>query len=159
MNLSKELEKSVLIGDLTTVKSLIKKLDSDIINASDEYGRTILFDAIEKGFKDIVLELCLAGANINHQDKKGKTPLHFASIHKQLDIAKILIQSGANVNLRDDNGNTPIFDAIFNSGGNPEIILFLKENGADYLTENKHGVSPRELANIIGNFDVSFIFN
>ena len=128
------------------------------INAKDKYGRTILYDAIANGSVDIVIELCLSGANVNIQDKNGKTPLHFSSIYKQLEISKILIQLGADVNLRDKNGNTPIFDAIFNSGGNPEIILLLKEHNADYTTANKHGVSPKALANTIGNFDVSFAF-
>lgn len=159
MKINKELEKSVLLGDLSSVKSLLKKLEPDAINATDKYGRTVLYDAIVKGFDDIVIELCLSGINVNNQDKSGKTPLHFAAIHNQLKISKVLIQSGADVNLRDENGNTPIFDAIFNSGGNPEIILLLKENNADYITVNQHGVSPKELANTIGNFDVSYIFN
>ena len=159
MNVNKKLEDAVLLGDLFEVKALIKKLGLDIINATDKYGRTIIFDAIIKGFVDIVIELCKSGANVNNQDREGKTPLHFASIHNQLEISKILMQYGANVNTRDQNGNTPIFDAIFNSRGNPEIILLLKEHNADYITENNHGVSPKELANTIGNFDVSFIFN
>jgi ankyrin repeat protein len=158
MSINQQLEKAVLVGDLVAVRSLVKRNGLDI-NASDRYGRTVIYDAIVKGFTNIVNELCLSGINVNHQDKNGKTPLHFASIHKQLDSAKILIQNGANVNVKDDNGNTPIFDAIFNSGGNPEIIVLLKEKGADYVTENNHGVSPKELAYSIGNFDVSYIFN
>jgi ankyrin repeat protein len=157
VKINKELEKSVLLGDLSLVKSLVKNVNSDAINATDKYGRTVLYDAIVKGFEDIVIELCLSGINVNNQDKNGKTPLHFAAIHNQPKISKILIQNG--VNLRDENGNTPIFDAIFNSGGNPEIIVLLKENNADYVTANLHGVSPKELANTIGNFDVSYIFN
>jgi ankyrin repeat protein len=159
VKINKELEKSVLLGDLSLVKSLVKNVNSDAINATDKYGRTVLYDAIVKGFEDIVIELCLSGINVNNQDKNGKTPLHFAAIHNQPKISKILIQNGADVNLRDENGNTPIFDAIFNSGGNPEIIVLLKENNADYVTANLHGVSPKELANTIGNFDVSYIFN
>ena len=102
--------------------------------------------------------LCLSKINVNHQDNNGKTPLHFASIYNQLDIAKILIYYGANVNLKDENGNTPLFDAVFNSRGNPDIILLLKENDADYQTPNNYGVSPKELAETIANFDVSYLF-
>lgn len=156
MMLNKELEKAVLLGDLSLTKSLL--VNGCNIDGKDKYGRTILYDAIVKGFKDIVEELCLAKININLQDNNGKTPLHFASIHHQLDIAKILIHYGANVNLKDENGNTPLFDAVFNSKGNPDIILLLIENDADYQTPNNYGVSPKELAETIANFDVSYLF-
>lgn len=155
--MNKKLEKAVLLGDLTLIKSLIH--DGCDIEGKDKYGRTVIYDAITKGFQDIVLELCLAKANVNNQDSNGKTPLHFASIHNQLEIAKILIKYNADVNLKDENGNTPIFDAVFNSKGVPDIILLLKENNADYVTPNNYGVSPKELADIISNFDVSYIFN
>ena len=145
-----------MLVELSLTKSLLAK--GFKVDAKDRYGRTILYDAIMNGFKDIVLELCLAKINVNHQDNNGKTPLHFASIYHQLDIAKILIDYGANVNLRDENGNTPIFDAVFNSKGNPDIILLLKENDADYQTPNNYGVSPKELAETIANFDVSYLF-
>lgn len=154
--LNKELEKAVLLGDLSLTKSLLE--NGCKIDGNDKYGRTILYDAIVKGFKDIVEELCLWKINVNHQDNNGKTPLHFASIHHQLDIAKILIYYGANVNLKDENGNSPLFDAVFNSRGNPEIILLLIENNADYQTPNNYGVSPKELAETIANFDVSHLF-
>lgn len=159
MKINKYLEKSVLIGDLASVISMIKKLDSCEVDAKDKYGRTILYDAITKGYDEIVSELCKSGINVNTQDKDGKTPLHFASIHNRFEIVKILIQYGADVNLKDENGNTPIFDAIFNSGGNPKIIRLLKDNKADFITVNNHGVSPIELANTIANFDISYIFN
>lgn len=158
MKMKKEFEKAVLLGDFSQVKYLLSIIDLDTIHIIDKLGRTILYDAIVKGFLEIVVELCSSGANVNLQDKNGKTPLHFSSIYNQLEISKVLIQYGSDVNLRDKNGNSPIFDAIFNSKGNPEIILLLKENGADYTRPNNYGVSPKELAKTIGNFDLSYIF-
>ena len=157
MKLTKELQEAVLLGNLSSTKSLIK--NGCNVDGKDKYGRTIIYDAITKGFQDIVLELCLAHTDINNQDKKGKTPLHFVSIYNQFEIAKILIQFGADVNLKDENGNSPIFDAIFNSKGNPEIIILLKENNADYLTPNNYGISPKELADSIANFNVAYVFS
>ncbi len=154
--LNKELEKAVLLGDTSLTKALLANKCN--IDAKDKYGRTLLYDAILKGFTDIVEELCLARINVNHQDNNGKTPLHFASLHNKLDIARILIRYGADVNLKDENGNTALFDAIFNSKGKPDIILLLKENGADYQTPNNYGVSPKQLAETIENFDVSYLF-
>ena len=154
--LNKELEKTVLLGDTSLTKALLAN-ECDI-DAKDKYGRTLLYDAIVKGFTDIVEELCLARINVNHQDNNGKTPLHFASLHNKLDIARILIRYGADVNLKDENGNTALFDAIFNSKGKSDITLLLKENGADYQTPNNYGVSPKKLAETIENFDVSYLF-
>lgn len=150
---------AVLTGDTETVKLLIKKMTPEVLNTLDEYGRSIIFDAIVKDYSQIVYELCLHGINIDHQDKKGKTPLHFAAIYRQLNCSNVLIDFGANVNTKDINGNSPLFDAVFNSGGNTDLILLLKENGADYLSKNKYGVSPKDLAHTIANFDVSYLFN
>jgi ankyrin repeat protein len=151
-----ELITSIHTGDIKLVKSLIE--GGTDINSVDNYNRTPLYEAILVGSIDIVEVLCFANTNINHQDKYGKTPLHFASIHNQFEIARLLIKYNADVNVKDINGNTPIFDAIFNSHGNPKIIVLLKENNADYKTPNYHGVSPKDLAETIGNFDVSYIF-
>lgn len=157
MKMDKRLEKAVLLGDLPLIISLIQ--DGCAVDGIDKYGRTVMYDAITKGFKGVVLELCLAKANVNNQDNNGKTPLHFASIHNQIEIAETLIKYNANVNLKDDNGNTPIFDAVFNSKGNPNIILLLKENNADYITPNNYGVSAKELAETISNYDLAHLFN
>lgn len=156
MKTNKELEKAVLLGNLSLTKSLIKA--GYDIEGTDKYGRTILYDAIVKGFQEIVLELCLANANVNHQDKNGKAPLHFSAIHSQFKIAKILIQYGAEVNLKDENGNTPIFDAVFNTNGLNDMILLLKENGADPNLQNNYGVSPKYIAESSDNFKFPHIF-
>jgi uncharacterized protein len=156
MKINKELEEAVLLGNLSLTKSLIK--GGCDVDGKDRYGRTIIYDAITKGFQDIVLELCLAHTDINNQDKDGKTPLHFSVIHSQLEIAKILIQYGANVNLKDSNGNTPIFDAVFNTNGINTIILLLMENGADPSLENNYGISPKDIAETSDNFKFPHIF-
>ncbi len=148
---------AIQTDDTTLVKSLIE--GGFDVNSVDSYNRTALYEAILVGSIDIVEVLCFANTNINHQDKYGKTPLHFASIHNQFEIARLLITYNADVNIKDNNGNTPIFDAVFNSQGNPKLIMLLKENNADYKTPNYHGVSPKDLAETIGNFDVSYIFH
>ena len=157
MKIDKKLEQAVLLGNLSLTKSLIK--DGCNVDGKDKYGRTVVYDAIIKGFQDIVLELCLANTNVNNQDKDGKTPLHFSVINSQLDIAKILIKYGADVNLKDNNGNTPIFDAVFNTNGFNDIILMLKENGANPSLENNYGISPKEIAETSDNFKFPHIFN
>lgn len=156
MNTNKELSNAVLSGDIALIKSLIQK--GCDLNIKGEYKRTVIYDAIVKGFDDVVKLLCESNAQINIHDNMGKTPLHFAAIHHKVKIAKYLIAAGADVNAVDVNGNTALFDAVFNSKGIPDIILLLKENGADYNLANNYGVSAKELSITIANFDVSYIF-
>ena len=66
-----------------------------------------------------------------------------------------MIDKGADVNAKDKNGNTVICDAVFSSGGKPEIILLLKKKGADPNIPNNYGISAIELAESISNFDVT----
>jgi ankyrin repeat protein len=92
------------------------------------------------------------------QDKGGKSPLHFACIYSQFDIAKFLLQNKAEVDIVDKNGNTPLFDAVFNSKGEGNIIKLLLSHGANPDIENNYEVSPKSLAETIANFDVSHLF-
>lgn len=158
MKINKELEKAILLGDLSSVKSLLKNTDINTINVTDKFGRTVLYDAIVKGFQEIVLELCLAKVDVNSQDADGKTPLHFSAIHGQLEIAKILIQYGAGIDIKDKNGNTPLSDAVFYSHGFKDIILLFKEHGADPNLRNNYEMSPKELAESIANYNLSYLF-
>jgi ankyrin repeat protein len=123
----------------------------------DKFGRSSIFDLIVKGDIDAINKEATL-ENINEQDKKGKTPLHFACIYNNFEITQFLINKGANIHLKDENGNTPLFDAVFNSEGKEEIIKLLVSKGANSIEENNYGVSPKELAETIANFDVSHIF-
>jgi ankyrin repeat protein len=95
------------------------------------------------------------GANPNAQDKSLETPLHFAVYEYQLAAAQRLIEGGADPNAQDDHGNTPLWRAVFESRGRGDMIKLLVSAGADKTLKNRHGVSPKDLANTIGNYDVS----
>jgi ankyrin repeat protein len=156
MKINKELENAVLLGDIIKVRELIKK--GCDLDSKDKFGRTIISDAIVKGFDDIVKVLCEAKANINVKDKDGRTPLHFAAIHSKLEIAKILVAFGAIIDSQDENGNTPLSNSVFYSHGVPDIILFLKEKGANPNLKNNYDITPKELAESIANYDLSYLF-
>jgi ankyrin repeat protein len=157
MKMNKDLEKAVLLGNLSLTKALLKA--GCEIDGTDRYGRTILFDAIVKGYQEIVFELCLSKTNVNHQDKEGRTPLHFSAIHSQFEIAKILIQFGAIIDVTDENGNTPLANAVFYSHEKKDLILLLKANGADYNKKNNYDISPKELAESIDDYEFPDIFD
>ncbi|MFE4623553.1 hypothetical protein [Streptomyces mirabilis] len=45
--------------------------------------------------------------------------------------------------------------AVFNYRGDPAVLDVLREAGADPDRANAHGVSPRQLAGRIANYDVA----
>jgi ankyrin repeat protein len=59
------------------------------------------------------------------------------------------------VDVGDRNGNTALFDAVFNYRGDPATLRVLLAAGADPERQNAKGVSPRGLADLIGNYDVA----
>lgn len=156
MKTDKKLENAVLVGDLALTKSLIENGSNS--EGIDRYGRTIISDAIVKGSIDIVSVLCEANANVNAKDNEERTPLHFAAINNQLEIAKILVEFGAIIDARDKYGNTPLANAVFYSQGYPDLILFLKDIGANPDSRNNYDMSPRELAETSDNFKFPDIF-
>lgn len=117
----------------------------NIFEAVLEDNRQALLDEIDQG-------------NINIQDESGYTALHYCAQNGKLALAKLLIDKGADVNRKDIYGNTPLFKAVFFSGGHKEMISLLLQAGADANEHNDAGVSPRELAQNIGNFDVTACF-
>jgi ankyrin repeat protein len=156
MKTDKKLEKAILQGDLVLAKSLIESGCN--VNEIDKNGRTIIYDAIVKGDYEIVQLLCKANTNVNVKDIEERTPLHFTAIHNKLEIAKLLIEYGAIIDAQDKFGNTPLGNAVFYSKGYPDLIAFLREQGADPDLKNNYDISPKELAESIANYDLSYLF-
>lgn len=101
----------------------------------------------------------ISDCDVNEQEEEtGYTALHYCAQNRYIDIAKVLIDSGANVDIKDVYGNTPLFKAVFFSKGKTEMIQLLIEAGANPDTKNNSGVSPKELAESIGSFDVTECF-
>ena len=147
---------SVLGGDLATLKLAVAA--GGDVNATDRDGRTALFQAVIVDRCDLVSELLRSGADAEAKGTDGKTALHLAAIQGRVECARILLIAGAPVDAGDKDGNTPLSDAVFYSGGRGDIIRLLLSHGADPLLRNKHGVSPKELAESISNYDVARFF-
>jgi ankyrin repeat protein len=92
-----------------------------------------------------------AHADVNAKDNQGFTPLHFAAQEFLPEIARILVGKGADVNAQDEDGNSVLWRAIFSSGGRNEVARFLLESGARDDLANHEGVTPRALAERLGN--------
>jgi uncharacterized protein len=125
----------------------------------DWFGRTPLHYSASEGNAESVAHLIGEGADPNAKDKNGWSPLHFASQAGSGPVVQLLLNANAVVEEPDSNGNTPLFRAVFNSKGDGTIISLLRQAGADALRENKHGVSPLDLARAIANYDVAQFFS
>jgi uncharacterized protein len=124
----------------------------------DRYGRTPLHEAALSGRLAEVTRLAADGADPSAADDNGWTPLHFAAQEFHVDVAEALIAAGASADAKDNHGNTPLWKAVFNSDGRGDLILRLRQHGADPHLPNKHGVTPLTLARRIANYDIAQFF-
>ena len=124
----------------------------------DKLGRSPLHYAALETDLEAVKSL-ISSCDVNLHDKNGWTPLHFAAQSNSVDCARILLEAGAEIDAVDSHGNTPLSNAVFNSKGYGDLILFLKSKGADPEKKNKHNQSPIGLAKLIANYDVAKYFD
>ncbi len=130
-------------GHSDVVDLLIKRGAN--LHATDEYGRTILYEAAsDGGHKDVVLLLIEKGANVNARTKEGRTVLHGAASggNDNKSVVELLIQKGAKVNARDNKGETPLHDAARSFYDNGDIVEVLIKNGADVNAKTRTGRTP-----------------
>lgn len=114
--------------------------------------------AARDGDLDEVRRLSQNAEAVAARDADGFTALHFAALESQAEVVPILVAAGAEVDAQDRWGDTPLWRAAFNSRGRGETVLALLAAGADPDLANKSGVSPRALADKIGNYDVRQFF-
>ncbi len=72
--------------------------------------------------------------------------------------AALLLDRGAEVDKPDRFGNTPLWVAVFNSRGDGDLIMLLRDRGADPFHANERGKTPVGLARLIANHDVARFF-
>lgn len=96
---------------------------------------------------------------VNLRDTAGWTALHFAAQEGSIEIAKLLIEAGAEIDAQDSHGNTPLMKAVFNSKGQGDMILLLRQHGADPYKSNKHSQTPLGLARLIANYNIMQYFS
>lgn len=77
------------------------------INAKDDAGQTVLFEAFSGGEKDEVEFLLAKGAHINAKDHQGRTALLDAVDWGNIDLIKLMPDKQAVLTVRDINGTTP----------------------------------------------------
>jgi ankyrin repeat protein len=142
--------------DVDAIREKVEQHDG--ATARDSFGRTPLMEAVSTGRNSIVTML-IDVADMNAQDRNGYSALHFAAQSGNVDAARLLLSKGAEVDIEDKFGNTPLGRAVFNSHGAGEMIELLLKHRANPDRTNKSGVSPRQLAESIANYDVKQFFS
>lgn len=119
------------------------------INIKNEFGQSLLHEAIAYKQHEIAIDLLKRSINVNIQDGKGQTVLHFISFHPDITIAEIIVESGGNLELIDSYGNTPLWYAVFNAKGMYEIVKLFMKYRANPISKNRAGRSVVDFANQI----------
>jgi len=123
------------------------------VNTEDDMGRTVIYAAAEKGYRDITKVLIQAGAYVNTQDEYGQTPLHLASKNGHRSTVLTIIEADADVNVKDNFGWTPLHYASRN--GDTDTVLTLIEAGADLSAKDNSGWTPLDYASNNGYTDTA----
>jgi ankyrin repeat protein len=140
-------------GDLETVRRLAGKgID---VNARSEAEKTALMAAAEKGRLEVARFLTEHGADINAPDSWGFSALVRALKNGHWDVARLLVEKGADVNSKPTEQHsftqTPFTMAA--SFGDPGMLQFLLDHGADIETVNGDGKTALLIVAEIGCVD------
>lgn len=126
----------------------------------DRSGRSNLHYAAAEGRLAEVVEALRTGADPGQPDAAGWTPLHFAAQGQHADVADALIRAGAPVDAADAHGKTALAVALFNvRDGEGQVVRVLLKAGADPDRKNLSGISPRDLAQTVANYDLMRFLN
>ncbi|OQE17571.1 hypothetical protein PENSTE_c020G06726 [Penicillium steckii] len=126
-------------GDIEKLWVILSRSDIEI-DVQDEFGRTPMMRAVERGRYEAVKFLLDRGAEVDAKNQSGQTSLIKACQGKRIGIAKLLISGGADLNVRDSPGLTALFWAI--KSGHLPLIETLVENGAAIEKRDGDGHTP-----------------
>jgi len=114
-----------------------------------------IFNAARRNDGEVIIALAEAGAELDVQEEEtGHTPLHIASYYGKLYAGRELIQHGASLEIRASKTvQTPLFYAA--REGNPKIVQWLLEKGADPNCKDPDGLTPLHWAARKGYLEVA----
>jgi ankyrin repeat protein len=131
-------------GKIDLYKQNIDKFD---INIRNEYGESLLHEAIAFKQTEIALDLLERGIDVNIREKKrGQTVLHYIGYHLNTILAEKIIEKGGSLEIKDAYGNAPLWYAVFFAKGNYELVELFMKYHPDPTSKNKAGRSPIDFA-------------
>jgi ankyrin repeat protein len=99
------------VGDVEQIKFLFKQ-SPDLVDATDEKGRTPLHIAAANFRTNAAQVLLSLRAKVNARTDSGQTPLHTAVRQGDIAMVRLLLANRASVNARDKFDNTPLLLAV-----------------------------------------------
>lgn len=132
----------------------VKKYDKKYLNKQNDYGYTLLHEALSGRHVETVMFLIKEGADVNIQDNWGNTVLYYLAKETMcppvLMMLTAFLESGADVNIQNNEGTTPLLVASIKATDEEELRKFellLNRNG-NIDIENQFGLSVRKVAEI-----------
>ena len=98
------------------------------VNHTNANGCTPIIVAACKRYKNLMLALLEAGADVHVKDAEKRTVLHWACMMGLEEVVQVLIDRGGGVNEQDLHGYTPL--SLAEHGGNRVISMQLLQAGA-----------------------------
>ncbi|KAK3912622.1 Ankyrin repeat domain-containing protein 7 [Frankliniella fusca] len=144
-----KLHKAAWVGNLEKVKSHLKKIDVNVVDASN---RTPLHLAAAQGHTNIVWILLSSKAATNIVDVGGKTAFLKAVEGGYKEIVSNMLEKGTEINLKDADGNTALH--IATKLGYYDIATVLLKNGANFESANKKGEYALHIATTAEHMDL-----
>ncbi|CAL1527425.1 unnamed protein product, partial [Lymnaea stagnalis] len=145
-------ECELLTGQENTTVNPLKKKSKKGNKTTKNFDWITLYDASEKGQKDIVELLIKNQANVNEKTTLGYTALYVASQNGHKDIVKFLIKNQANVNEKTKTGSTALY--IASQNGHKDIVEFLIKNQANVNEKTTGGYTALYVASHNGHKDI-----
>ena len=124
----------------------------NLITGTDQYGNTLLHQAIILGETSYARSLIYRGADLNLKNKIGLSPLHLAVFLNNREEVTDLLKRGSNVNLKGNEGYTPLHIAA--EMNNFDIARDLLQYGAKINLKTRQKFRPAAIARIQENFDM-----
>lgn len=119
------------------IDQLVIYLEHGNVNVVDQYGCSLLCNAIKLHLNEIVKLLLANYIDVNLADSYGNTAFHYAVIFNRLGYLKMLLKTNGNpmaVNLQ---GRTPLYIACL-YGREDMISLFLEQYPLDLSFKDDH---------------------
>lgn len=120
------------------------------LNEPDRNKSTPLHLAAERQHLDCTRLLLSKNPNLNEKDTFGRTPLFQAFVNGHLNVAVALVEAGAEIEIssRVDKEQL-LFSAI--ELGNTKAVENLMKYGADHISPDEYGRTPKSLAKKLNN--------
>lgn len=104
------------------------------LNIRNKFGETAIMLASYQGQTEMVKQLYLKGAEINHG---GWNPLLYAASGGHVETIRLLLNAEVDINSTSDNGTTALMMAV--RGNHSDAVSLLLHNGADPSIKNEQG--------------------